>query len=151
MSSSPFLSVLPFLGLFAPHGTIPGPEPTVRAQGACYICETWSDWEGFAWHKFGSLSNDLFNGPSHTNLQEGRCDQIHLPCGGETFQKHGGFDRLEQLVASRDWVGLKTLVEVVHTVLFNPNRNALQVMSCDGAIIGSYQLPQEAVSILAVE
>ncbi len=94
------------------------------------------------WHYFSDewrpLPN-LYDG-SHQTSQPGSCSQMHEPCDSE---------ELDLEVLAEDAAALKQVLEGgSRAVVFNQERGALQLISCEGTVIGHLPLNEEQLAVL---
>lgn len=131
-------------------GTALLPSRLSARREVCGICENWAEGLGWPIHRFGSMSNDLYTPPFHTEFQERHCQGDHSGCGNTLLDLRGGIERIEYLAARGDWVGLRELMDAVPSVGYNASRNAIQVEECTHDIVATIELAPSATGGLGV-
>jgi hypothetical protein len=108
------------------------------AEAQCEDCIEW--WTGSAWkHKFTDEWRPLpflYYG-DHTWEAGGKCEDHHEECFSVAD--------LAELATDLDALR-KAIAGGVPTVVFNQERRALQLMSCEGNLIGHWQLSEEQLA-----
>jgi len=143
-----FLFVLTLLIIPGSDARSPGDGSLAVALDDCPKCQD-DFWIGQS-HKFASQGANYSCEPNscHGSWQNGECSDYHFDCDVTLLLESGGAQLVEQLVAAEEWGELGVLIDRESALALNIERQAVQILGCDGSVVGQFALPDKGVAAL---